>query len=156
MEEGMRMSEWLSKRSTFVAFSLIVLVAGAGCDTIGSVEDGGRLPSGLVYGRITTSSGAPLLGVSVQANVHSDSTECRAGVNGLSGGAAVVTDSLGRFRKVVTSPLAPASYCVSVRVLALPSGGAPSGVTVGSKKLNLNVVQNGLSIDSVQVDVRLP
>ena len=140
----------------FVASSWIALVACAGCRSVGGVEDGGLLPSGLVYGRVTSTGGAPVVGVSVAPNVYSDSTECQEGRGGLSGGIAAITDSLGRYRKVVTSPLLPASYCVSVRILPPPGGTAPSGVTVGATRLKLDLVQNGRRIDSLRVDVGVP
>lgn len=108
----------------------------------------------LVYGHVRNANGAPLANASVRATVHANNADCRSGANGLSGGAPSTTDSLGRYRAQVTSPLEPTTLCVSVQVRPFPSAGLT--IVGGDKSVRMTDTTGGRALDSVSVDVRIP
>jgi hypothetical protein len=52
----------------------LLVISFAGCGRI--TEDGGTIPSGVVYGQVTVADGTPVAGVSVAANVHDSAADC--------------------------------------------------------------------------------
>jgi hypothetical protein len=135
---------------TYVMWPVLV-VTFAGCSRI--TEDGGAIPSGVVFGQVTLADGTPAVGVSVAANVHDSSADCGEARNGLSGGAPAHADGRGFYRKVVTAPLVPVPLCASARVVqavGTPING-PVGVAARAITLSTDLLQ-----DSVRIDLRMP
>ena len=135
---------------TYVMWPVLVITF-TGCGRI--TEDGGTIPSGVVFGQVTVADGTPAAGVSVAANVHDSAAECCEARNGLSGGAPVQADGRGFYRKVVTAPLVPVPLCASACVV--PAVGTPitGPVSVAARAITLTTDRLR---DSVRIDLRMP
>ncbi len=131
----------------------MVSVTSAACQSSSEIRES-PLIFGLVYGRVTNAAGAPVVNAEVHATAHFDTTDCRLGRNGVSGGASVRTDANGFYRDDVTAPVAPTSLCVSVTVV--PSQGAAKTIGGGDRSVRLEYQASGRALDSVNVDVRIP
>lgn len=140
-----------------VAVIVVFNASLAGCNsTSTAAETSSDLTSAVVYGSVADAAGAPLVGALVKASVHADTTDCKVGTNGLSGGAPVASDGLGRYRAVVSVPLLPQRLCVSLRVM--PGGSASSAEFVrgGERSVMLKAPADGIALDSVMYNVRAP
>ena len=139
---------------TLIALTLLALPA---CDALRPLgeDEGNTLRVAIVYGRITDASGASVANSWVNAQVNSDALACRS-PGGLSGGAPPLTDSLGRYRKQVTSPLEPKVYCVSVQVTR-PGRTVADAVFFGeAASVRMRERVGSVILDSVRVDIALP
>ncbi len=135
----------------------VALLAFTACDALRPFgeDEGNTLRVAIVYGRVTDATGAPVVNAWVNPQVTDDSTSCRS-PGGLSGGAPPLTDSLGRYRKQVTSPLEPKVYCVSVQV-ARPGRTVADAVFVGEvASVRMRERVGSVILDSVRVDIALP
>ena len=108
---------------------------------------------GIVYGRVLTPTGIPVAGVTVRADVDISQATCQTGAGGFSGGQAVVSDSAGRYRQIVTAPLLPKTMCVFVKVP--PQAGIPSSPLTITGNFHLRMAPADQTRDSIQVDIRL-
>lgn len=148
-----------TKRQALVrqgGFALAILLSSVGACTRSTEGDEVTLSSGFVYGRVFSASGAPLRGATVAAVAHFDTTSCRAASASADIGENSESDSLGRYRSRVSTPLGPSVRCISVRARA---PGAPGALSyrrgaVGLLRLSLNTDRGAR--DSLAVDVHLP
>jgi hypothetical protein len=135
----------------------VALLAFTACDTLRPLgeDEGNTLRVAIVYGRITDASGVSVANAWVNAQVNYDAMSCRS-PGGLSGGAPPLTDSLGRYRKQVTSPLEPKVYCVSVQVTR-PGRTVADAVFFGeAASVSMRERVGSVILDSVRVDIALP
>jgi hypothetical protein len=143
-----------SCRLRFALLSGCTLLSSCG-SSISTPETSSDFTSAVVYGRVSDESDNSLALASVKASVHSDSSSCRAGSNGLNGGAPVIADAQGRYRAVVSVPLAPTTLCVSVSVR--PNGAPLSALFVkgGERTVRMRVLGTGVALDSVAYNVQI-
>lgn len=146
-----------AKRSILSLTSAIVLLVLPACQSPGPVEgtaSGQGLTSAVVFGRILSAAGTPVVGATVSANVHGEAANCRPGGPGLTGGFPVTSDTAGNYRQVVTAPVAPTELCVSVRVVPPTGSGLSPAEASGSR---VRMLPNASATrDSVRVDIRVP
>lgn len=137
-------------RWLIVAMAVLSVV---GCQNSASIRES-SLIVGLVYGRVTNAAGDPVVNAEVHATAHLDSSDCRLGRGGVSGGAPVRTDARGYYRDDVTAPVAPTTLCVSVTVI--PFRGAAQTLGGGDRSVRLTYQAAGRVLDSVNVDIKIP
>jgi hypothetical protein len=145
----------LKVRQVFV-MTLVALPMSACERSASGPEIDFALTSGIVYGRVFTAAGLPVVGVTVRADVDIGQASCQSGAGGLSGGRAVVSDSAGRYRQVVTAPFLPRTMCVFVNVPAQANILSSPLTITGDFFLRMTSASSSQPSDSVQVDVRLP
>lgn len=135
-------------------FALLGLVACRSAGPVEGEQPGLSVTTAIVYGRVLTAAGAPVAGATVRANVHGDSTNCRPGGAGLSGGGPATSDAAGNYRQVVAAPVVPTELCVSVRVTPPTGSNLNPGGDAGKR---VRMLPEGNSArDSLRVDIRLP
>jgi hypothetical protein len=153
LSQSRGMAEVSAGRSPRLLLPLLGLLA---CQSPGPIEGqtGHGVTSAVVYGRVLSAAGAPVPGATVRANVHTDSTSCRPGGPGLTGGAPATSDTAGYYRQLVAAPVSPTELCVSVRVTPpTGSGLSPAGEAGGRVRMHPDT---SAVRDSLRVDVRLP
>jgi hypothetical protein len=104
----------------------------------------------IVYGRITDSSGSPLINARVRADANSDEARCRTGQAGSS--ARAQTDSLGKYRMVLETPFLPRTMCISILVVRDGSAETAASLGGGANYVRLSSFRKDGKYDSVAVN----
>ena len=139
-----------------LVLAAVVSLQISGCQKNSGIDVDFAFSSGIVYGRVLTLTGLPVVGAAVRLDVNLEQARCQSGANGFSGTQPALSDSAGRYHQVVSAPILPGTVCVVVKVTP-PGGTASAAVTVGGNIfLRLTADASGQPRDSVLVDVRLP
>lgn len=149
---------FLSRRSTLRLAAVSVAVVAAACTFVTDTCACSFPPPKFAFpvsGTVTRANGSPAAAAIVEALAFQGACPSTSGQLTPAAGGMVKTDTLGRFRLEVRSPIELATACIRVRAYRDETAGAAPVFVMDRDNRRISLI-NDLPVDSLVLNIALP